>query len=117
MDGQRQAMRIRARHYATGQLVDVTCDRGMITAIEPPNGAAPDREAGWIAPALFDLQINGCDGHSFNSGRLTVADVRHVVLACCRHGIGSLCPTLVTASHEDLVHGLTTIQQACVEHP
>jgi N-acetylglucosamine-6-phosphate deacetylase len=66
---------------------------------------------------LYDLQINGCDGHSFNSARLTRADIRHVVEVCRKHGIGALCPTLVTASHEDLVHGLTTIRQACADEP
>ena len=33
-----------------------------------------DFEAEWIAPGLFDLQINGCDGHSFNSDKLTIDD-------------------------------------------
>jgi N-acetylglucosamine-6-phosphate deacetylase len=110
-------MRLRACHYATGQLIDVICAGGFIQGIEPPGSAPPDRTADWIAPALFDLQINGCDGCSFNSGRLTAADVRHVVRKCRQHGIGGLCPTLVTASHEDLVHGLTTIRKACAEDP
>jgi N-acetylglucosamine-6-phosphate deacetylase len=110
-------MRIRARHYASGKLVDVVCGGGLIQAVEAPAANPPDRQAGWVAPALYDLQINGCDGHSFNSARLTRADIRHVVEVCRKHGIGALCPTLVTASHEDLVHGLTTIRQACADEP
>ena len=104
-------MRIRARHYATGASVDVTCTNGIITALEPPGSQSPDRQVGWIAPAFFDLQINGCDGHSFNSERLTIDTVHHVVTVCRRHGIAGLCPTLVTNSFAALVHGLKTICQ------
>src|SRR5262245_51588980 len=106
-------MRIRARHYATGEPVDVVCEGGTIRSVGPPSAAPADREAGWVAPALFDLQINGCDGHSFNSERLTVESVRHVVAVCRRHGIGGLCPTLVTNAHAALAHGLAVLRRAC----
>ncbi|MGE3806094.1 MAG: N-acetylglucosamine-6-phosphate deacetylase [Gemmataceae bacterium] len=105
--------RLRARHYATGEPVVVTCAGERITSIEPGNGQHADLEAGWVAPALFDLQINGCDGHSFNSEKLKTETVRHVVDVCRQHGVGSLCPTLVTNSFAALAHGLTTIDQAC----
>jgi N-acetylglucosamine-6-phosphate deacetylase len=110
-------MRIRARHYATGERVDVTCRAGTIEAIGPPDNMPPDREAGWLAPALFDLQINGCDGHSFNSEQLTPETVRHVVAVCRRHGIGGLCPTLVTNAFPALAHGMATIRRACETDP
>jgi N-acetylglucosamine-6-phosphate deacetylase len=106
-------MRIQARHYATGEWVELTCDRGRIVSLGPPTREAPDLQAGWVAPAMFDLQINGCDGYSFNSERLTVDSVRHVVSVCRRHGIGGLCPTLVTNGFAALVHGFTTLRQAC----
>jgi N-acetylglucosamine-6-phosphate deacetylase len=110
-------MRIRARHYATGETVEVRCERGVLAAIGPPSGDRPDVDAGWVAPALFDLQINGCEGHSFNSAALTVETVRHVVAVCRRHGIGGLCPTLVTNAHAALAHGLATLRQACETEP
>jgi N-acetylglucosamine-6-phosphate deacetylase len=106
-------MRLRARHYATGQPVDVITAAGSILALEPPAAAAPDLSAEWVAPALFDLQVNGCDGHSFNSERLTIDSVRHVVAVCRRHGLGGLCPTLVTNSFDALAHGLATLHRAC----
>jgi N-acetylglucosamine-6-phosphate deacetylase len=105
-------MRIRARHYATGQPVDLTWAEGVIRALGPPTAASADREAGWVAPALFDLQINGCDGHSFSSHELTPEKVRHVVSVCRAHGIAALCPTLVTNSFEALAHGLTVLRRA-----
>jgi N-acetylglucosamine-6-phosphate deacetylase len=110
-------MRIRARHYRTGQSVDVTCEHGVIRAVEAANpaGPAPDREAEWVAPAFCDVQVNGCDGHSFNSATLRGEQVRHVVAVCRRHGISQLCPTLVTGPFEALAHGLATLHRACEE--
>ena len=106
-------MRVRARHYATGQMVDIVCEDGLIKSAGPPSAQRPDREAGWVSPPFFDVQVNGCDGYSFNSGQLTRDMIRHVVQVCRRHGIAGLCPTLVTGGHDDLIHGLKTIRQAC----
>jgi N-acetylglucosamine-6-phosphate deacetylase len=110
-------VRIRARHYATGDFVDVVCAKGRIAEIDELFGPrqVPNVEAGWVAPALFDLQINGCDGRSFNSPALTDADIRHVVAVCRAHGIGALCPTLVTNSADALLHAFGTLARACDE--
>jgi N-acetylglucosamine-6-phosphate deacetylase len=104
-------MHVQARHYATGEIVDIVCEDGHIRSVTP--ATAPAAAPPWVAPALFDLQVNGCDGHSFNSERLTVATVRHVVDVCRRHGIGGLCPTLVTNSFEAIRHALGTLRAAC----
>ena len=106
-------MRLRARHYRTGELLDITCADGVIRAVDPASGAAPDVSADWVAPAFCDVQINGSGGHSFNSPDLTIAQVREVVATCRQHGIAQLCPTLVTAPLANLAHGLATLRQAC----
>lgn len=104
-------MHVRARHYATGEVIDVRCANGRIASVEnAPAGAAT---SGWVAPALFDLQINGSGGRSFTSERLTVDDVRQVVQTCRQHGIAGLCPTLITSSAGALEHGFRTLRQAC----
>lgn len=108
-------MRLRGRHYATGEPVEVVCADGVIRSVGPQTTAPADLEAGWIAPALFDLQINGCDGHSFNSERLDIDSVRHVAGVCRRHGITAFLPTLVTNSFAALHHGLSTLRRACEE--
>jgi N-acetylglucosamine-6-phosphate deacetylase len=110
-------MLVRGRHYATGQPVDVDWEDGLVRAVGPASGAPPDRRAGWVAPALFDLQVNGCDGKSFNTEELTVEDVRHVVRVCRRHGVAGLCPTLVTNSAEALRHAFATLRRACETDP
>ncbi len=105
-------LRIRATHYATGVLVDVTCG-DVIESVQPPGGSAPQLTAGYVAPAFFDLQINGCAGLAFSSETLTVEHVNQIVRTCRRHGIGALCPTLITNSFEALRHGFDTLRQAC----
>jgi len=110
-------MLIRARHYGTGQPAEVCWEDGLIRSVRPVTHAWADLEAGWVAPALYDLQINGCDGRSFNSERLTEDSVRHVVHVCRSHGIAGFCPTLVTNSFAALHHGMTTLRQACENDP
>jgi N-acetylglucosamine-6-phosphate deacetylase len=106
-------MRIHARHHATGAPIEVVCDRGILQSIGAPSALRPDLQAGWVAPALFDLQINGGDGQNFYSENLTIAGVRHVVEVCRQHGIASFCPTLITNSFAGLAHALETLRQAC----
>jgi N-acetylglucosamine-6-phosphate deacetylase len=110
---QPKPLRLRGSHFATSEKVDIVIEGERIRSIVTAADDAVDLEAGWIAPALFDLQINGCDGRSFNSPSLTVDDVRHVVAACHRHGIAGFCPTLITNSLEALLHGFSTIRRAC----
>ena len=106
-------MRIHARHYATGVPLAIHCEGNQITAVGPPSLSVPDLESTWVAPALFDLQINGCHGYTFSSEELTVESVGRIAAVCRQHGIGGFCPTLVTNAFGALVHGLTTIREAC----
>ncbi|HLW66028.1 MAG TPA: amidohydrolase family protein [Gemmataceae bacterium] len=108
-----EELRLRGKHYTTGERIDVACRDGRIESVTPAGAGKVDHEAQWIAPAFFDLQINGCDGISFNSDALTIEDIRHVVEVCRRHGIAGLCPTLITNSYEALAHGFATLAKAC----
>ncbi len=105
-------MLIRARHYATSEQIDIRSQDGTITSIGPVGTGSADREADWVAPALFDLQINGCLGIDFSSATLNTDQVRTVIDECRRHGIGGLLPTLITNSHEAIAHGLATLHRA-----
>lgn len=110
-------MLIRARDYRTGERIDVRIDHGLIADITPASGAAADREAGWISPALFDLQINGCHGISFSSSTLTIEQIRAIVNECRKHGIAGLLPTLITNSRAAVSHGVSTLRKACEADP
>ena len=50
---------IHAWHYRTQEPVKVRCSEGRITRLDP---APPPAEQRWLAPGLFDLQINGFGG-------------------------------------------------------
>jgi N-acetylglucosamine-6-phosphate deacetylase len=95
--------------------MEVVCEHGRIKALTPAGLQPADHEAGWLALALFDLQINGCDGISFNSPRLTADDIHHVVGVCRAHGIAGMCPTLITNAAEALLHGFATLRRVCEE--
>jgi len=110
-------MLLRGRHYTTGESIDVRCENDRIVSIGPRGTGPVDHEAGWVSPALFDLQINGCLGYSFNSPDLTIAQVRKVVDVCRAHGIGGLLPTLISNSFEALRHGFTTLRLAREQEP
>lgn len=110
-------MLYRGHHYQTGELIDVVYEQGAIVQIAAAGSSSADVEADWVSPALFDLQINGCHGISFNSPELTEADVRHVVEHCRRHGIASLFPTLVTNSFEAIAHGFRTLAASVANDP
>jgi N-acetylglucosamine-6-phosphate deacetylase len=106
-------MILRGRHYATEEMIDVILEKGEIRQVAPAGTHRPDHEAGWLAPAWFDLQINGCQGLGFSSEKLDHAAVVGIVRTCREHGIGAICPTLVTNSFEALRHGFSTLSQVC----
>jgi N-acetylglucosamine-6-phosphate deacetylase len=102
-------MKIHARHYASGESIAIQCVNGLISSIGPINSSAADLEADWVAPAFFDLQINGCLGHSFNSAELTTEHVHEVAAKCRSHGIAGFCPTLTTGPRDALLHAFRVL--------
>jgi N-acetylglucosamine-6-phosphate deacetylase len=106
-------MLIEARHYRNGQAIRAEILNGRITKILPLS--ASQVVLPFLAPAFFDIQINGANGKSFNSSSLTVSDVHEIVAVCQTHGIGRLLPTLVTNSFEAIEHGLATIARTIRE--
>src|SRR3954449_3919612 len=103
-------MRLRARHYRTGAIVDIVYSNGHINPLQPPNERPADAEASWVAPAFCDVQINGCSGLSFGAA-LTCDQIHAVVSTCRRHGISELCPTLITASADELLRGFRALHE------
>lgn len=101
-------LNIRARHFATGRPLAVRFEAGRIAAVAD----APDAPDGWIAPAFFDVQINGGQGIGFTSPTLTVDQVRTVADLCRTHGIGGFLPTVITSGFDTLAHAFTTLRTA-----
>lgn len=108
---------IHARRYDTGEPVRITIDGDRIAAVDAtvPDGAAADWP--FVAPGLFDLQINGLDGVWFAAEDLTADDVLKTLHGHYRFGVTRLCPTLITNSFEALSAGFAAIRQACEREP
>jgi N-acetylglucosamine-6-phosphate deacetylase len=108
---------LHARRYDTGEPVRIDWQNGSIAEVVPasPNQAAA--EWPWVAPGLFDLQINGYGGVWFSDRSLLPAKVVAAIEPYFAHGITRLCPTLITSAHETLVAGFSAIRQACETHP
>lgn len=110
-------LQLSARRYDTGEPVTVSIEADRIASVTP---AWPERGAAdwpWVAPGLFDLQVNGYGGMWFSDRALTPEIVAAAVRLYLAHGVARLCPTLITASHEALVAGFSAIRKACEQEP
>ncbi|MEW4487824.1 amidohydrolase family protein [Thalassoglobus sp. JC818] len=103
-------MQIIARDYRTAAPIEITINGEIIekiTAIDSTQ-ALP-----FVAPGLFDLQINGYGGIWFSDENLTVEQVLKTLEQHFQHGITHLFPTLITNSQEALEHGFSVVRKAC----
>ncbi len=110
-------MIFRAKHYQTEQMIDVHCNNGKIVSVEQAGNFVPDHQAVYIAPAFFDLQINGAMGVAFSDINLDESGIRKVLSVCRLHGISAICPTIITNGHDVLLHGFNTLRKACESDP
>ena len=111
-------MRIVARDFRDSRWLDLEIRDGMVESAQSTGEPGIlDPEDDWVAPAFWDIQINGRWGHSFSSPDLTVEQVATIVRAQGPLGTARLCPTLITAPVEHLLHGVRTIAAACETFP
>ena len=111
-------MRLVSRDYRTSCWLEVELRGDLIESVRHATG--PDRlgpEDPWIAPAFWDIQTNGRGGISFSSPDLSVEQVAAVVRDQQVLGTARLCPTLITAPVDHMLHGLRTIAAACERIP
>ena len=110
-------MTIRARSYENGEPLRIAVSGDRIRSVEPawPTGSVD--EWPFVAPGLFDLQINGHSGVWFSDEALTVSDVLKALSPYSRFGVTRLCPTLITNSFEGLAAGFAAIRAACEREP
>ncbi len=108
---------LEARRYDTGEPIRVQISAGKIASIEPAWPEKAVSELPFVAPGLFDLQINGYGGIWFSDRALTPEKVLAAITPYFAHGVTRLCPTLITTSHETFVAGFMAIRQACERHP
>jgi len=82
-----------AWHYATRQPVRVCWQDGKISLIEKANSKP---KAGWIAPGLFDVQVNGYGGIDFQQNNLGVEELLSAARQLRAAGCARWLLTLIT---------------------
>ena len=111
-------MRVVARDYRDGSWIELDVREGYIELVRPIDGPqAAEPEDDWVAPAFWDIQFNGRWGHSFSSPDLTIDQVASIVRAQGPLGASRVCPTLITAPPDHLIHAVSTIAAACERYP
>ena len=104
-----------ARHYATGERIQLSWEKGIITSIRSSDTSSNCEQ--WIAPALFDLQINGYAGVDFQRDDLTVEQLLHVTKTLRRDGCSRFLLTLITDSWPRLTARLRGIKELREQSP
>jgi N-acetylglucosamine-6-phosphate deacetylase len=105
------------RRYENGEPVRITVEGERIASIEPAWPARNAADWPFVAPGLFDLQINGRDGTWFGKEGLTPDEALTVLDAHFRFGLTRLCPTVITNSFEVLRDALDALRVACEREP
>jgi len=111
-------MKTVARDFRNSCWIELELNDGLMTAVRTIDGPSEvDPADDWVAPAFWDIQINGRMGHSFSSPDLTVLQAAAVVRQQAALGTARLCPTLITAPADHMLHGVRTIAAACEAFP
>ncbi|HQR06272.1 MAG TPA: N-acetylglucosamine-6-phosphate deacetylase [Gemmatales bacterium] len=111
-------MLLRGYHYRTGELLDLVIEGEQIASLHAADDSQEaDHLADIIAPAYFDLQINGGMGVNFTSAHLQQEELERVVEICAAHGMAAFCPTVITASNETILAAMTSLRRACETNP
>ncbi|MBI3875291.1 MAG: N-acetylglucosamine-6-phosphate deacetylase, partial [Verrucomicrobia bacterium] len=92
---------LRARHYATGQPMKLLWENGRVVSLDPMN--RPPKENLWLAPALFDPQVNGYGGVDFQQDGLTLEQLLSAARQLRRDGCARFLFTLVTDEWPKLI--------------
>jgi N-acetylglucosamine-6-phosphate deacetylase len=104
-----------ARHHLNGRPFLLAWRQGRITRFECINAKAPADL--FIAPALFDPQINGYAGVDFQQENLTADDLLKAVHALRQDGCARFLLTLITDKWPSLIAKLHHFRSLRAAHP
>ncbi len=111
-------MRLAGRRFDSGQPITIQVEGNAIAAIGSlPPGVPEGADLPWVAPALFDIQVNGYGGQEFASPQLTPEKVRQIADVLARLGVVRFCPTVTTQASDVLLHAMRTLAQCMADGP
>lgn len=105
---------ILATHYATRQPVRLAYSNGAAIELEPAESAPANI---WIAPALFDLQVNGYGGVDFQGDDLSIDELLSATRQLKSAGCTQIMLTLVTDEWMRLTTRLKRIKRMRDDSP
>lgn len=109
-------MAFRGKLVGSGGVVTVQVDGDKIASIGTTDVAGTiGGDDVWLAPAVFDVQVNGVGGINYKAKDLTVEKIEETTEWMYKTGTGIWCPTLTTSSSEDAINGLALLARACEE--
>ena len=107
-------MKVRAHSIIDNKPLEITIENNSVNSIEEINAFDSNL---LITPALVDIQVNGFSGYDLNVSTVNASDVIEMVRSLWWVGTGFLCPTIVTASFEDIRNSIKAIVAACHSDP
>jgi N-acetylglucosamine-6-phosphate deacetylase len=100
------------------ELIEIVVEGHAIRTIQPAQsestGAASSAQC-LVAPAFFDVQVNGFAGVDFNSPELSSDTIWYAIRKLRGKGVVLFCPTVITHSFEHLAACLRALDRVCRE--
>jgi N-acetylglucosamine-6-phosphate deacetylase len=103
---------IHGLHYETRKPVLIEIENGIIRNISDGQSEDVSGKDLYIAPGLIDNQVNGYHGVDFAEERLSTDRIKSAAEALWKDGVTTFVPTLVTASHDDLIRNFKVLAHA-----
>jgi len=110
--------RILGRLAGGAELIEIAVAGRAIHSVEPAPLESTNAVGGSycvIAPAFFDVQVNGFAGVDFNSPGLSFDAIWHAIQKLREKGVVFFCPTVITHSFEHLTACLGSLDRVCQE--
>jgi N-acetylglucosamine-6-phosphate deacetylase len=102
------ARHLEGRDVATGRVLRVAVEDGVIRSIEPGSSRAES----WIAPGFVDLQVNGYGGFDLNNDHVDADVVISLTRRLLAAGTTTFLPTLITAPEDRILAALGAVARA-----
>jgi N-acetylglucosamine-6-phosphate deacetylase len=96
--------------YSTGKPVLIKVIDGKIAQILPSSSKKVDSKV-FVAPGLFDIQINGYMGVDFSDQELTIEKMKKATEALWKEGVTSFLPTIITSDRNRLEKSFTLLNE------